>query len=305
VVRWVSLLFRALPLDWALALGRAIGWFWYYIIPVRRGVALANVRRALGDTVLPVEGRRIVRLAYQNLMMVFIEALRMPEMTEALLRERIRLENFDEPAAAARRGKGLILVAAHMGSFELLMAAQGLCGGGMWGVLKGIKSRAVNDFIFANRERCGVHAVPPRRSKDQIRALLNEGKAVAFALDQHMAQHRAVVCSFFGQLASTTPAPARFAFETGAAIFPVVIRRDPERPGHHVARMEHEFVLETPYATREENIWHNSERLNRIVEGWIRETPEQYFWLHKRWKVHDQPAGWSIPAQLQHLVTQR
>ena len=290
-----------MPLDWALAIGRAIGWFWFYVIPIRRGVALENVRRALGEELSLKERRRIVRRSLQNLAMVFIEALRMPEMIRAILCERVRLENFDAAQAAAKRGKGVIFAASHMGNFEIMMATQGLVGGGLYGVLKGIKSRSVNDFIFRYRERCGVHAVPPKGSKDQIRALLRAGKFVSFAIDQHMAQHRAVVCEFFGQLAATTPAPARFAFETGAALFPAVIFRDPNRLGRHVVRIEPELVLETPYPSLKENIWHNTERLNRIVEGWVREAPEQYFWLHKRWKVHDRPDGWEIPPQLAHL----
>ncbi|HET6345165.1 MAG TPA: hypothetical protein VFH51_09535, partial [Myxococcota bacterium] len=70
----------------------------------------------------------------------------------------------------------------------------------------------------------------------------------------------------------------------------------------HRMIFEPELVLETPYESMDANIRHNTERLNRILERWICAYPEQWLWLHKRWKVQDQPQGWDIPASLQHLV---
>jgi len=101
-------------------------------------------------------------------------------------------------------------------------------------------------------------------------------------------------CDFFGQWASTTTAPSSFAFETDAAIIPGVINRQ-GKTGCHRARLFPAFEQETPYNDMDMNIRHNTERLNRIIEQWIREAPDQWWWVHKRWKVHDNPEGWDIP----------
>ena len=126
---------------------------------------------------------------------------------------------------------------------------------------------------------------------------------VAFLVDQHLPPHRAIVCEFFGQLAATTPAPTRFALETGAPIFPVTIFRD-QKAGYHLARFEPEFKIENQYDDPEKNLWHNTERLNRILEKWIRERPDLYLWVHRRWKVQENPIGWEIRPELQHLLSQ-
>ena len=89
--------------------------------------------------------------------------------------------------------------------------------------------------------------------------------------------------------------------ETGAPILPAVIIRQ-GNTGRHRLRIEPEFVLETPHADLDDNIRHNTERLNRIIEGWIREAPEQWLWAHRRWKVQDDPSGWHIPESLQRLI---
>jgi len=286
-----------------LAIGRAFAWLWYYVIPIRRHVAIMNVTRALGTELTPRERRRTVRRAFEHLVMMGVESLRMPGLTREKAAALVATEGMEHWNAAMARGKGVIGVMAHLGNFEMIGVSQGLAGVPLHGVVKDLKNPAVHKFIFDYRHRANFHTIPPKGSKEIIRATLLRGEAVGFVVDQHMAKHRAVVCSFFGLLASTSPAPARFSLETGAPIVPVLITRDAKRAGHHHLRVEPEFVLESPYADPAKNLWHNTERLNRILEGWIRKNPEQYLWLHKRFKVQDDPSDWDIPPELEHLRT--
>jgi KDO2-lipid IV(A) lauroyltransferase len=69
------------------------------------------------------------------------------------------------------------------------------------------------------------------------------------------------------------------------------------KTGYHQIRVSPAFDLETPYNDQDRNIRHNTERLNRIIEQWIREAPDQWWWVHKRWKVQDNPEGWDIPEE--------
>ena len=190
---------------------------------------------------------------------------------------------------------------AHFGSFDLFCCAHSVLHPPLHVVMKAIAWQSAQRFWLAVRQASGIVPIAPKRSKDEIRAVLRAGGTLAFPSDQHLAKHRAIVCQFFGQLAATTPAASRFAFETGAAIVPVVMFRRDDL-GHHLFRYCPELVLESPHADLQDNIRHNTERLNRIIEGWIREDPSQWLWLHKRWKVHDDPTGWDIPRHLQHLV---
>jgi KDO2-lipid IV(A) lauroyltransferase len=145
------------------------------------------------------------------------------------------------------------------------------------------------------RERAGLKTIPPRRSKDLIRDVLARNELMGFVNDQHTAKHRAIVCKFFGMWAATSPAPVRFALETGAPIIPVRLRRLDDR-GHHRVEISEPLALEFPHSTDVDNLRHNVQRINDLFETWIRETPEQWLWLHKRWKVHDNPTGWALPS---------
>jgi len=288
--------FRKLPLGAAMAVGQALGWFWYYVIPIRRKVAIANVKRALK---LPdSECRRIVRRCFAHQTMMAVESLRMLDLTQERARELVERRDFDILFDAMDGGKGVVVVMAHMGNYEMLAATQAMLGIPLHAVVREFRNQAVNDYVARVRDLTGYKTISPKRSKDQLRGILAKGEIVCLLVDQHMPAHRGVVCSFFGQLASTSPAPARFAMEAGAPLLPVVTFRDPTRPGHHVVRIEPPIELETPFDDPEKNLWHNTQRINHHIEGWIREHPEQWLWMHKRWKVHDDPDGWDIKPEL-------
>jgi len=297
----VSYLFRLLPLPWAMLCGRILGNVWYYLVPIRRGVAQDNIKIALGDRLNLREQRRMVRRSFQHLVMMGIESLRMHDMTEALSKQRVRRENYEHYSAALKKGKGVIIVSGHVGNFELLACSQAVRGEPIHLVMKDFSNKSAHKFMAETRRVTKLQTIPPRRSKNIIKEKLAQNKVVGIMVDQHLRSFRALVCSFFGRLASTTPAPARFALESGAPIIPIVCYRD-KRDGYHAIRVEPEFELEMPYKDEKKNLWHNTERLNRVVEEWIREFPDQYFWVHRRWKVHEKPGRWEIPPELEHLL---
>ena len=297
----LSRFFCQLPLPWAMAIARALGWFWYYVIPLRRGVAQRNVERVFGSSLSGAEKRRIVRRCFTHLCMYAVEELRLPALTAETSARLVQRENFAELDRLLAGNKGIIAVTAHLGHFDLLGCSQTVRGYPVHAILKDIKWAQGHRLWNAVRDATKLGRVAPRKSWGTIRSLLEQNQIVAFLFDQHMAKHRAIVCEFFGQLASTTPAPVRMAFETGSPIMPIFMVRT-ATPGHHLIKVQPEFMLETPYESLDANIQHNTERLNRMLEGWIRQYPEQWLWLHKRWKVQDAPHGWDIPAALQHLV---
>lgn len=297
ILKRISLFLQALPLSWALRIGRAIGLFWHDILPIRRQIARRNVERVFGTELSPRAQRRIVRRCFENLGMFGVEVFRLPHLTQAQSEMLVERRNWQILEEALQRGKGLIVVTAHMGNYDLAACSQAIRGVPINAIIKPIHWAPAHRFIFGTRERTGLKLIASRGSKDDIRAALQRGEIVVFIVDQHMLPHQGIVCEFFGQLASTTPAPTRFALETGAPIIPLWIYRK-GHGGAHVLSIEPELVLETPYEDRDANLRHNTERLNRRVESWIRQHPEQWLWLHRRWKVQDNPEGWNIPESL-------
>ncbi|MGM0417705.1 MAG: lysophospholipid acyltransferase family protein [Thermodesulfobacteriota bacterium] len=287
--RFISIL----PLWAALALGRFIGFIWYYIIPVRKKLAFENIKRALGDELSEKEQKKIIRRFFSNFCMSLMEVLRIPHMSLADNEKLVKIEGWEHVEKALERGKGVILFATHIDNVDLAGCSMAMRGAPISVVVRKM-GKSAEQFISSVRENTGVTIIPGKNSKNYIRELLAENKIVTIVADQHLAKRRSIVCKFFGQWASTTPAPSRFAFETDAAIIPGVFNRQ-GKTGYHVARISPAFEQETPYDDMDMNIRHNTERLNRIIEQWIREAPDQWWWVHKRWKVQDDPEGWDIP----------
>jgi len=274
---------------------------WYYVIPIRRSVARANVRRTVGRDLSPRMQRRLLRRSFQRQGMYVMEVLRLPILTRELSEELVEHQNFELIDAALAQGKGAILVASHMDNVDLAGCSMSVRGLPMTVVAKQVSWKPGAEFIVAVREATGVTLIPTRRSTAMIQQLLAENKIVTLVIDQHLKQRHAIVCRFFDQLVSTSHAPARFAAEADVPLLAgVAYRKGMSR--YHVLRVEN-VGLEHPYDDAVENVRHNTERINRIVERWIREFPEQWLWPHRRFKVQDDPRGWEIPPALRSRVT--
>ena len=276
-----------------MAFGRFLGWFWYFIVPARKKVSLANLNLALGKELSKKEQKKIIRELFSNFCMYIVELLRLPHMTLEQNKKQVQIDDWEHMETALARGKGAILVATHLDNVDLAGCSMAMRGAPISVVVRPM-GKTADQFISSVRENTGVTIITAKGTKNIIKKLLAENKIVTIVIDQHLSRHRSIVCSFFGQWASTTSAPARFAFETGATIIPGVITRK-KKAGYHHIKMSPPFELETPHSDLDENIRHNTERLNRVVEKWIRETPNQWWWFHKRWKMLEKPEGWDIP----------
>lgn len=295
LLRSTSWLLARPPLAWAMGLGRLVGNGWYYLVPVRRRIARENVDHVFGDRRTPSERREIVRRSCQNLAMVGIEVLRLPydmARNESL----VAIEGLQHLDAALARGRGVILVCSHAGNIDLLGVSLAVRGYPFQAIVKRASWKALDDFLEATRRQAGSGIIRPAGSRNAFLDALNRNETVLCAIDQHMRPRRGIACSFFGRLASTTPAPTLFALRTGAAILPARLVRT-DRPGHHVLHLEPEFHLERPTGEPAADVRHNTERLNRIVERWIEAEPEQWLWHHRRWRVEKHPETWEIPAK--------
>ena len=153
-------------------------------------------------------------------------------------------------------------------------------------ITKNLKNRAIEKIYFDTLQKFGIRRISASRSKKQIVAAIHAGSTVYMAIDQHMPYHRGLVCNFFEQKASTTPAPVRFARETGAAIMTCRCSIL-SQAGRNEIHYHEEFVLETENIPPQHILRHNTERLNRIMEDYLKINPGQWLWHHKRWKVQD------------------
>ncbi len=276
------MLFRAFSHGISSALGIVLGYTWYYLIPIRRRVALENLTQSLPG--LDQRTRhRIVRGCFVHLASSAVEFLRLPSYKKSFkTRGMIEFVGFEHLERALLEGRGVIVVTAHYGNFDLMACLAALKGLPLHVVTRRQKISGFQRFWMTMRSQFGLGFILPKDTAWKIGRLLGANQVVAMVIDQHMPPGRGIIVPFFGRAASTTHAPALFAWLTKASLIPAVAER---LPGGR-----HRFTIEPPVepnrkADRESEIKRLTRYFNLWLESKIEANPRQWLWIHRRWKV--------------------
>ncbi len=267
----------SLPRSALGAFGRGLGRF-VYALGIRRKVTLDNLAHAFPE--LPEgERRRIAKGAYANMAWGVVESITTSRLSRAELDRLLVVENEELLERARAEGKGVLLVTAHFGSWELLGCA--LAGRvPIAAVVKPLKG-ALNERIVLSRIDSGVTLIPGRGALGGTMKALARGEVVMNLIDQVIDASHGVFVPFFGRLASTNPGVSVIAARTKAPVMLGMAVRDGVRVRLH---------LEGPIpwvdtGNREEDVRRHTAELTAAIERWIRKYPDQWLWLHRRWKV--------------------
>jgi len=268
------------------ALGALVAWLGW-LAGVRRRVVLANLRLAFPEK-SEAERRAIARATYRNLGRLAPEFLLVPRLTRSELDRIFAYEGWDRFEAARARGKGVIACTAHFGNFELLAAAHNLRGVPITMVSRKMGKTGANDLWRRGRARAGVEDLVVKRGETlaAARRALAAGRVLGYVIDQNQPRRRAIFPTFFGVPAATSPTPAVLAKRTGAAV--IFILAVPMDDGRH--RVLIEGPLDPPdTGDHRRDALLFMQDLNDRLERRVREHPDQWYWLHRRWKTR--PAG--------------
>jgi len=276
---------RLLPRSWAPPLGSLLGLAAYYLIPRRRRIALDNLRRAFGASEL--DPRAVAREAYRSLGRNLMELLVAMDQDRPEILRGVRIEGRSHMEEAFREGRGVIFLASHYGNWELMNLVNSATGVPTHVVARVLDNPRLNRMINRQRERFGAVVI---NSKDpssvrQILSALHQKKAVAFLIDQNVVGNRGVYVDFFGRLAYTHKVVALMAIKTGAPVIPSFMHRV-EGGGHRLVYGKALPLLKT--GNRDHDVWINTQIMTRAVEDAVRQHPEQWLWMHDRWRK--QPA---------------
>jgi KDO2-lipid IV(A) lauroyltransferase len=262
-------------------LGRLI----YALAPVRRRVILENLRRVFGDSAAPEDLRRLAQAHYAHLGRLAWEFLWFPWVSDAKRATMARVENLDLLEAALARGKGVIIVTGHFGNFEVATAA-GLASypharGRFYFVRRPFKPRWLDDLVTRRFRRAGFGVLPKRGGLEGILDRLSAGDLVVFPFDQHASRKDGVMAELFGHPAGTFRSVAVLAISTGAPVVPAASWREPD--GRHVLRFE-DALAPIEHPETNEAIRLNTRAYNTALERMILRHPDQWWWVHRRWK---------------------
>lgn len=252
-----------------------------YLIPLKhRKIIFANLRFAFKEK-SEKEISKLAKSVYQNLTLSFFEVLTLPSEPRGYNQaiEVLGLENLDQ---ALLPGKGVIAISCHLGNFVLLGEKIASLGYPFTLVMRDPKDKRVAKFFRKVSDKQEVKVILDRPITACVRscfASLKKREILYLMLDQNVSEG-GVFVNFFGKEASTHTGPVVFSLKTGAAIIPMfIVRKD----NHHQIIIEPEVKLKK-FSNYEEDLLGNTAVLSEIIESFIRRYPEQWWWLHQRWK---------------------
>jgi KDO2-lipid IV(A) lauroyltransferase len=205
-------------------------------------------------------------------------------MTSRELEQVFSYDGWGRFEAARARGKGVIACTAHFGNFEMLAAVHNLKGIPITMISRRMGKSSINDLWRKARARAGVEDLVVRKGETlrEARRALERGRVLGYVIDQNQPLRRAIFPTFFGVPAATSPTPAVLALRTGAAV--IFILALPLGRGRH--RVLLEGPLDVPdTGDRKRDILAFMQDLNDRLERRVREHPEHWYWLHRRWKT--------------------
>ena len=269
------------PLRVARAFGRGLGRLLSDLDPRHVAVATANLRQAFPHWDA-VRRLRTARQVYAHFGQVLLEILWLHGRSRAEVLGLVEVVGREHVEAAFAAGRGVLCVTAHIGNWEM----HGLTHGWMFGPISVVARPIDNPDL--HRRLCDVRTmggnavIDKRHALAQIMRGLKENRAIAILIDQNVQAQDGIFVDFFGRGAATTTVAAALAVRTGCALLPshTVLGRD----GRY--RLVYDPVVRwSASGDRRADVARLTQELTTIIEGWIREAPEQWLWLHKRWKT--------------------
>lgn len=284
---WAILRFLGLlPRPMARAVAAQIARFLLLCRPTLRRAALVNLRLAFPEW-SDAQRRQTIRGMTRQLGWMAAEFAHFPHWSRENIEELVVIDGFDSFEAARALGKGVIFLTGHMSAWEIAPFAQAVYGNPLSFLARAIDNSRVDALI--NRYRClsGNRPIEKNNAARAILRVLHGGGTIGILADQNTSLDEGTFVDFFSVPAATTTGLARVALRTGAAVVPGFISWDDSirkyrlrfEPAVNLARSDDE----------EADIREDTLRFNKVIENYIRAHPDQWLWVHKRWK--NRPPG--------------
>jgi KDO2-lipid IV(A) lauroyltransferase len=271
----------ALPVGWARRAGAALGEL-LWLAGARRRTVSENL--ALAFPSWPVQQRRVVaRRCYRHFGAMLCESIAFTRVDAVELCRRLTIEGWDRLVAAEERGRGLIVFSGHIGNWEIGGRVLGLYRAPYHIVVRPFNNTRLYAYMARERERFGVREVPKHGAARQLFRVVRQGGRVGLVIDQRVRPSQGIVLPFFGHPALATPLPASLSLRTGAPAVPIFAW---PQPGGRYRVEVGEAILPPERGDDEEAaVATLTARYLAVLEGEIRRHPEQWLWMHRRWRL--------------------
>ncbi|MFZ0243129.1 MAG: lysophospholipid acyltransferase family protein [Desulfobacterales bacterium] len=270
-----------IPRRRARQVSRLLGDVWFAVDKRHRQVALGNLNRAFSGEKSGRDIRQIGRQVFRNIALVAFEIGWSLHLRPQDLNRFFTMKGLGNIPAAVRDGKGALILTGHVGNWELMPLAATLTGYSANILYRPMDFAPLERFFVETRTRFGLKLISKDASLLRAFRALKRGETVAMLLDQNVGLHKGVMVDFFGRRASTSYGLAYIALKTGAPVLPFFVVRDDRG---FTAEIGPEIPLIKTGDDRKD-IEENTRQYNEALEAIIRRYPDQWFWVHKRWKT--------------------
>jgi KDO2-lipid IV(A) lauroyltransferase len=279
------LILSRIPYPVAGFAGSMLGRF-FSLIPIgRRQVALDNILRAFEGQKDEGECREVLKKIYIHFGRMVFEVPHIVRLSHHNLHRYVTFENEENLRNALARGKGVFILTAHFGNWELMSAAVSLHFGSHTAiVVRPVDFAPLDRVISRLRTRFGTEIIPKQRGMRRVIAAVREKKMIGILLDQNVDWHEGVFTPFLGSWACTNKGLAQLALKTGAPVLPAFAVR--QEDGRHRVIFDREIPLVTT-GDKTTQVEENTILFTKVIEAYIRRYPDHWFWFHRRWKTRN------------------
>lgn len=261
------------------------GRFLYRFLPYRRSVILENLNRVFGANVSQGQIKTLAQAHYGHLLCLFKELIAFRFLSDERKKALVRVEGVPAMIEAFEAGRGILILTGHFGNFEVATVA-GIehfpqVKGRIHFLRRPIKPKWLSDMLTRRFNQAGFGVVGRRGSLEEIVSTIEKGDAIVFPFDQFARKPEGIAVEFFGHAAGTYKSMAVIALATGAPVMPAASWREPD--GTHVLK----FWPALPTVLDDDvgaEIIRNTRAYNEALELAIVRHPEQWWWVHRRWK---------------------
>jgi KDO2-lipid IV(A) lauroyltransferase len=289
-VRILNFVFGFIPISILLWVGRRLGVIIFMFNKKRRLIAYANLKAAFAKEKSPEALRAITKRVYQNMVQTFVEVLNLTKVNKGYVEKYIEIVNLERIKNAAQSGRGTILLTAHFGDWELLSLTSSVVGFPIMVLVREQKMKRLNELLNRLRESNGCKVIRKGMDVKNLLRSLREKNIVGILADQDAGKNGMFV-DFFGRPTSSHSGTMEIAKRTDSLVLPNFIVRT-QGPYHKVFLEEYiDFrnIPDSPATTPGSEkpagaVREGLQKYMSLLEKYVRQYPDQWLWMHKRWK---------------------
>lgn len=287
IIKWFLKALAIVPRGLLVCLAVSLGRIWYLLDRYHRDIAFDNMLKAFSDEIDKAGICHMVKANFVQLVRVALEIPSLLKLSKHNIDSYVVFSGQSHLKEALLRGKGILFLSAHLGNWELATLATSLKFDlPINALVRPLDFSPMDKVLTEIRSRTGNKVLDKDKSASSIRQMLSKNQVIGIMLDQNASWHEGVYVPFFNRITCTNKGLAIFAMRYGATVLPIFNIR--QKDGRYRIMFEPPVSLVQSSNIRRD-IVENTELFNTIIEKYVRMAPDNWLWIHRRWRIKDIP----------------